>query len=51
MSPAWKIEVAPGPDGIIRVSTTTPVWIPASALDELTGVIYKALATFARKNR
>jgi hypothetical protein len=51
MAPAWKIEVSPDSDGIVRVSTTTLVGIPTSALDELTTVIYKALATLAYKQQ
>jgi hypothetical protein len=50
MAPAWKIEVSPDVDGIVRVTTTTAVGFPASAVEELTGVIYSALGSFVPRS-
>lgn len=51
MSPDWKIEVAPDREGIVRVTTTTAVGLPAQAVEELSKVIYSALGSFVPQKR
>ena len=51
MSPDWKIEVAPDRDGIVRVTTTTAVGLPARAVEELTKVVCTALDNFAKTEK
>ena len=46
MCPDWKIEVAPDKDGVVRVTTTTAVGVPARAVEELSRVIYTALGSY-----